>query len=540
VDVSTYRRSLDNAMRSLAGLVRLVLGAVVPRTRDQKIEAAYLLTGGVRAARLDTHRIAANYLQHRGVDVSGFPARPQEYRFKSVIDTLDRVIDPVAEASSPQVAAKVAEDLTRALRRHAEEPARALVRQAAAVTGGSWARVLTGPTSCSFCVMMASRGPVYESSENAVRSGPGKTMFEGTEVAAVHDGCDCVTAFVPKGSKAWEGRAQWLALQKAWDECGPDGDHRADDDARPDRLVFRSWWEQTVRDGKGPHYIAPSMPDAAPLPAASKPSMSKQAVKKPSVKAESKAEVARRLLPGMEKILADLRSQGLPEDDPRIVWHKRRIDELRADLEHEPAVPLLKTEKILVAANSGGGGGSLEDNGPTRIARSEGVPPITASGTGGPPKPPDRTRGMLGPGMPDEFGRFGDFEPPTTRSDIEGFSIEDAVITLDGDGSYEAALLRHNGDISKARMDAGHGYHGYGLGIKISEFPEGWSPADVVDFANAIVDSPSWAEDDTTADGFYLYGVYRGQVGTLAIRPYGRWMIASVIPDDLRYNRLRD
>jgi hypothetical protein len=268
VDVSTYRRSLDNAMRSLAGLVRLALGAGVPRTRDQKIEAAYLLTGGVRAARLDTHRIAANYLQHRGVDVSGFPARPQEYRFRSVIDTLDRVIDPAADASSPQVAVKVAEDLTRALRRHAEEPARALVRQAAAVTGGSWARVLTGPTSCSFCVMMASRGPVYESNENAVRSGPGKTMFEGTEVAAVHDGCDCVTAFVPKGSKTWEGRAQWLALKKAWDECGPDGEHRADDDARPDRLVFRSWWEHTVRDGKGHQYIAPSVAAAAPTVAA--------------------------------------------------------------------------------------------------------------------------------------------------------------------------------------------------------------------------------------------------------------------------------
>lgn len=168
--------------------------------------------------------------------------------------------------------------------------------------------------------------------------------------------------------------------------------------------------------------------------------------------------------------------------------------------------------------------------------------PPTSGGTNvskGPNKPPDRSIGMLGPDTPDDFGEFEGFLPPAARSAIERFSIEDAIIALDGAGTYEAALQRHNGDVAKAKGDVGHGYHRYGLGIKRSEFREGWSEADVVDLVNAIVDNPSWAEDDPSAAGFYLYGAYGEQFATLAVRPYGRWIVAAVIPDDLRYSRSR-
>ena len=501
--VSEYRGVLDQIVDALRVIVRAVLvGQGVPTTEGQRHDVAVSLMRQVRESRQLTHVAASRYLYEQGVTPA--MALPAPYRVSAVTKTLERVVD----LDSP---ANTQDGLQKALRRHAEQPARQLVRTTAAVEGGAWARVLTGPTSCAFCAMLASRGPVYETQAQAFDHGPGRTMFAGVEIDAYHDGCDCVVVFVPKGSRDWEGHTEWRKLRKAWEDSDYDGALRGEDDNRPPKLVFRSWWEQQVRQSEGEKFIAPSMRTMTPT------SGSKQAATP-----ESKADIAARLLPGMEQSLADLRAKGLPEDGPKIVWHKRRIAELNSG-------------RVLVSAKSGGGNEPQADNGPTRIARSEGAPPITASGTGGPPKPPDRIRGMLGPGTPDEFGRFGDFEPPATRSEIEGFSIEDAVVTLEGDGSYEAALLRHNGDTAKARMDAGHGYHGYRLGIKMSEFPEGWSPADVVDFVNAIVDRPSWAEDDPAAEGFYLYGAYRGQVGTLAIRPYGRWMIATVIPDDLRY-----
>lgn len=47
---------------------------------------------------------------------------------------------------------------------------------------------------------------------------------------------------------------------------------------------------------------------------------------------ESKAQIAERLLPGLEKNLQDLRAKGLAEDSPQITYHKDTIERLRSDL----------------------------------------------------------------------------------------------------------------------------------------------------------------------------------------------------------------
>lgn len=47
---------------------------------------------------------------------------------------------------------------------------------------------------------------------------------------------------------------------------------------------------------------------------------------------ESKAEIAKRLLPGLEESLNKLRAQGLSEDSPQITYHLKQIDRLRGDL----------------------------------------------------------------------------------------------------------------------------------------------------------------------------------------------------------------
>lgn len=71
-----------------------------------------------------------------------------------------------------------------------------------------WARVLTGRESCSFCAMLASRGPVYRSESTASSNAQGKTF---------HFGCDCVAMPVFK-DRDWEGREEYERLEGIWAE----------------------------------------------------------------------------------------------------------------------------------------------------------------------------------------------------------------------------------------------------------------------------------------------------------------------------------
>ena len=91
-----------------------------------------------------------------------------------------------------------------------------------------WARVLQGKYSCGFCIMLASRGPVYSSADAAkyVAAPVGEKSREGgflsrkarTELRkenprAFHEHCDCIVVpvFDPEN---WSGRAEQQRLAK--------------------------------------------------------------------------------------------------------------------------------------------------------------------------------------------------------------------------------------------------------------------------------------------------------------------------------------
>jgi hypothetical protein len=78
---------------------------------------------------------------------------------------------------------------------------------------------------------------------------------------------------------------------------------------------------------------------------------------------------------------------------------------------------------------------------------------------------------MLGDVTPDEFPVINGFRPPVSRAEIDEFSLDDALILLDGDG-----------------IPGGHGYHRNGLGIKSSEFPPGWGEREVMTWYVGIRD----------------------------------------------------
>ncbi|WP_378144808.1 hypothetical protein ACFJGV_15125 [Cnuibacter sp. UC19_7] len=96
------------------------------------------------------------------------------------------------------------------LREQLESPARKRQRPVA------WARQLTGADNCAFCVMLASRGPVYRSAESAGRV-PASLKWADAKgyLNSFHDHCDCLVVPV-YSSKTWPGRRQADELYEFW------------------------------------------------------------------------------------------------------------------------------------------------------------------------------------------------------------------------------------------------------------------------------------------------------------------------------------
>lgn len=71
--------------------------------------------------------------------------------------------------------------------------------------GVRWARVPTGRETCGWCLMLASRGPVYRSAESA----------GGGDMLSWHTGCDC--HIVPVFDQDnWSGRDRYKAAEQMW------------------------------------------------------------------------------------------------------------------------------------------------------------------------------------------------------------------------------------------------------------------------------------------------------------------------------------
>jgi hypothetical protein len=65
-----------------------------------------------------------------------------------------------------------------------KQPARSLIQKSAIASGGGWARVPTGAETCNWCLILASRGGVYHTSQSAGRD------------RKYHGMCDCQPVLV--------------------------------------------------------------------------------------------------------------------------------------------------------------------------------------------------------------------------------------------------------------------------------------------------------------------------------------------------------
>lgn len=116
------------------------------------------------------------------------------------------------------------------------------------VRAASWARVLTGPNNCPFCIVVASRGPVYGSAEKAgALTATPKPPGVDTPSNRFHTGCDCavVPIYDPDSSPY---RQQWETLERWYRDQIDAADL---DRIRSDNIPIASVC-QALQDGRRP------------------------------------------------------------------------------------------------------------------------------------------------------------------------------------------------------------------------------------------------------------------------------------------------
>ena len=192
----------------------------IPETRANRKAVAARLHQPVEKARRQSYVVSVRHMRGTSRIVTPEPLRAYP---PDAIETA--IEDVVAQARKPRVTVRenasrrpakviVSDSLGKRLARHAHQAGRDAVQDTAEHSGDTvgWARVLSGAENCGFCVMLASRGPVYWTARAAQHRG------KGQEQDKFHDNCDCAVVLVQKG-RDWEGRKQFELAEDLWSEA---------------------------------------------------------------------------------------------------------------------------------------------------------------------------------------------------------------------------------------------------------------------------------------------------------------------------------
>ena len=270
---SQFRRLMDILLRTLGRQTRRTIAQYgVPVTDTQRVEVAQALLPHIQRARLQSHALGVQLLEAEAdrMDVEVPPIQPpRPYERQAVVTLLENVtrverprrtgssvtvtdsndipddaprvsvtvLDPVTKRSSratvevtddnrhdPEVVKVITKKATGVVERHARMASREVVIDSVEAVEYDddepgdvigWARVLTGEESCPFCMMLASRGPVYPSEEAAQFISTRSRRYDARDPKLFHDWCDCKMVMVVEG-RDWEGQEQYLALERFW------------------------------------------------------------------------------------------------------------------------------------------------------------------------------------------------------------------------------------------------------------------------------------------------------------------------------------
>lgn len=245
--LGAYRRALDGIVgATLSALIRLLMGGYdtnEPALRMSE-QLARQVTEPIRMARQSAYNEAVKFIREtaaaQGVSnpyipsQSGYSSSSAETVLRDVMrnDTRDPQEFPRVAAeklaqhvedAARQTIVRTVEDFRRPVpedeahwsydARSPEEEAEVARDTALAL---NWARVLTGQENCGFCVMLASRGPVYETAQTAgrIRASAEFRAVNGRQwMNSYHPNCDCVVVPIYDYGD-WAGRDQWQSLEK--------------------------------------------------------------------------------------------------------------------------------------------------------------------------------------------------------------------------------------------------------------------------------------------------------------------------------------
>lgn len=215
-----YRRELDRVRSGPVALavaivreVRRVNGRLSPTARRRVLD---ILLDAILNARRQSVVVALR--MHAEQSPRGFSPDVREpvYDEAAVENLLARTLDQVnplltpvepGEVSWPTVEREVADATARHVDMAARDATVASVHSDREAVG--FARVLQGETNCAFCLLMASRGPVYGS----------RYLAGDPDVRRFHDGCDCVVVAV-FDKRDWAGRDAYLDAKAIYDAHG--------------------------------------------------------------------------------------------------------------------------------------------------------------------------------------------------------------------------------------------------------------------------------------------------------------------------------
>lgn len=339
--VYEYEQAQEAVAKHLIALVmRLFRRFGIPLTDSSRKQMADRLFRQVQLARGLSYTLAVRNMEHSAAAAGELlpPVPPiAPYTPDAVVQILERVTEPVeklteaeaptvtiidrrtglpivennADPNSPRVIYNIGNYAGSAVARHAHQAGRDAVQRTASNAGHEvgWARVTTSLKPCAFCLMLASRGPVYSSDKVA--------LFKGTSMDAYHDGCRCRAELVYRG-KPWSGETDYKRLTQMWAEVTK-GYSSLDAINAFRRAVYAEQNSPALEaeDAVTDHRTAESG------------NPSRRALER---KTESAADIARRHLPGLEKTVKSLLERGFAEDSPQVQWNRKQIARFMAAL----------------------------------------------------------------------------------------------------------------------------------------------------------------------------------------------------------------
>lgn len=211
------------ASRSLTAAVKLLLQALTtliersPRDMTDKqwaefVRVVYILIVQARnGSAIDAGRQFQAEARKHGDDL--VPVQMPYYDTRALDDALTRTVrEPLRNRDT--TVQMVQRRAAAAVERHVIQAGRdTTVKLAVASEAIGWARVLTGAENCAFCVMLASRGPVYGSEKSAKFT---------ADMKRYHDGCDCRVVAV-YDRKSWPGRDAYREALRRYGDAPSEG-----------------------------------------------------------------------------------------------------------------------------------------------------------------------------------------------------------------------------------------------------------------------------------------------------------------------------